>query len=57
MHCRAMENAPEITAWLAITVAAVARITIGSRIQCGPSRKNGFSIAAASRIISAPWPK
>ena len=57
MHWRAMENAPEITAWLAITVAQVASITMGSRSQSGPSRKNGFAIAAGSRIISAPWPK
>ena len=48
MHCRAIEKAPEITAWLAITVATVARMTSGSRSQSGASRKNGFSIAAGS---------
>ena len=51
MAWRAIENEPEITAWLAITVAAVARITIGTRSHSGPSEKNGFSIAAGSRSI------
>jgi hypothetical protein len=40
-----------------MTVAAVARITIGRRIQSGPSRKNGFSAAAGVSSIRAPWPK
>jgi len=57
MHCRAIEKAPEIIAWLAITVAIVASSTIGRCDQSGPSRKNGFWIAAGSSIISAPWPK
>ena len=35
-----------ITAWLAITVAAVASTTIGSSSTSGTIRKNGFSIAA-----------
>ena len=48
MACRDSENAPEITAWLAITVAAVASTTIGSRAQPGSSRKNGFSSRAGS---------
>ena len=38
-----------ITAWLAITVAAVARTTIGSRAQSGYIRKNGLSIDSGSR--------
>ena len=43
---RVTENAPEITACEAITVASVASATIGIRLQCGNSRKNGLSIAA-----------
>ena len=35
-----------MTAWLAMTVAAVASTTIGSRAQRGNSRKNGFADAA-----------
>ena len=35
MHCRVIEKAPEITAWLAITVATVASTTSGRRSQCG----------------------
>ena len=57
MHCRAMENAPEISAWLAITVATVASTTRHSRSDSGHSRKNGFSTAAGLLITSAPWPK
>ena len=34
-----------MTAWLAITVAAVASTTIGISAQSGYIRKNGFSIA------------
>ena len=34
-----------MTAWLAITVAAVASATIGISAQSGNIRKNGFSIA------------
>jgi hypothetical protein len=33
-----IENAPEMTAWDAITVAAVASRTIGTRLQPGISR-------------------
>ena len=49
---RDSENAPEMTAWLAMTVAAVARKTIGSWAQLGKSRKNGFLVAAGWRRIS-----
>ena len=51
------ENAPVMTAWDAMMVASVARITIGSRAQAGNSRKNGFSSLAGSDRISAPWPR
>lgn len=45
---------PEMTAWLAITVAAVASRTIGSCAQAGRSRKNGFTTAAGDRMTRAP---
>lgn len=45
-----------ITAWEAITVAAVASRTIGRRAQLGASRKNGLLMCAGSSRISAPWP-
>ena len=46
-----------ITAWEAITVAAVARKTIGSRPQSGTSRKNGpLTFAPGLPSSSAPWP-
>ena len=45
MACLVIENAPEITACEAITVAAVASTTIGTSAHCGNMRKNGFSIA------------
>ena len=45
------------TAWLAITVAAVARPTIGSSAQSGYIRKNGFSIALGLASTSAPCPR
>jgi hypothetical protein len=51
------ENAPEITAWEAITVATVASRTIGSRAHEGINRKNGLVIAWGESRISAPWPK
>ena len=57
MHWPVTEKAPEISAWLAITVATVASSTSGRRSQCGPRRKNGLAIAAGSRITSAPWPR
>ena len=55
--CRESENAPEMTAWLAITVATVARITTGSRPHSGISRKNGLAFAAGWCRISAAWPR
>ena len=55
--CRVTEKAPEITACEAITVATVARSTIGMRAQWGSSRKNGLSMDDGSRSISAPWPR
>ena len=54
---RVTEKAPEITAWEAMTVANVARTTIGIRLHSGNSRKNGLSIVSGSRTISAPWPR
>src|SRR3954454_9842034 len=57
MACRVTENAPEITAWEAITVAIIARITIGTRAHDGTSRKNGFAVADGSCRISADWPR
>jgi hypothetical protein len=43
-----------ITAYDAMTVAAVARRTIGNRAQPGASRKNGLLTVAESPRISAP---
>ena len=37
-HCRAIEKAPEMSAWLAMTVAAVASATMGKRAQSGANR-------------------
>ncbi len=53
MACRLTENAPEITACDAITVAAVARTTMGSRPHDGMSRKKGLAVALGSVRISA----
>ena len=50
------EKAPEITACEAITVATVASTTIGTRPQCGISRKKGLEIVLGSPTISEPWP-
>ena len=46
--CWVTENAPEMTAWEAITVATVASTTIAFCPVCPPgtSRKNGFTIVA-----------
>ena len=55
--CRDSENAPEMTAWLAMTVAAVASTTIGSRAQLGSSRKNGFAALPGECRISDAWPR
>ncbi len=46
-----------MTAWLAITVAAVASTTIGNRLQLGSSRKNGLAAAFGECRISAAWPR
>ena len=54
--CRAMENAPEITAWLAMTVATVASSTRGRRATDGAIRKNGFDAASGLARTSAPCP-
>src|SRR6202000_19135 len=43
--CCVTENAPEMTAWEALTVAAAARITLGIRAQLAPTRKKGVIIA------------
>ena len=53
---RVTEKAPEITACEAITVATVASSTIGTRPQCGISRKKGLSIALGVSRIRLPWP-
>ena len=45
-----------MTACDAITLASVARMTIGSKAQPGASRKKGFWIAACSRSRRAPCP-
>ena len=60
MAWRATENAPVITAWEAMTVAAVASTTSGISAQVGTSRKNGARTAPSgpgSASNSAPWPK
>ncbi len=46
-----------MTAWLAITVAMVARITKGSRNHSGATMKKVFSIFWPASRISAPWPR
>ena len=51
------EYAPVITAWEAITVAAVASSTIGHRPQWGTSRKNGLLMLSGLSRISAPCPR
>ena len=46
-----------ITAWDAMTVAAVASTTIGNRPHSGTSRKNGLlMLPTGSPRTSAPWP-
>jgi hypothetical protein len=57
MAWRDIENAPEMTACEAMTVAAVARTTSGSRAHSGTSRKNGLLIAVGSARIRPPWPR
>jgi hypothetical protein len=50
----AIEKAPEITACEAMTVAAVASTTSGTRPACGIRWKNGALMALGSSRISAP---
>ena len=64
MACWVREKAPVITAWLAMTVAAVARITIGARTISGVIWKNqstsptGWPPARCSTSSAkAPWPR
>jgi hypothetical protein len=53
----ATENAPVMTACEAITVAAVARKTIGHLAQSGGSRKKGLEMFSPGLSrISAPCP-
>ena len=54
MACCESENAPEITAWDAITVAAVASSTTGHNPQSGNNLKNGLSAASGWASTSAP---
>ena len=54
---RVSENAPEITACEAITVAIVVSTTSGIVAHAGARWKNGCSAAVGSRRTSAPWPK
>ena len=56
--CWVTENAPEITACEAITVATVASTTIAfwPVWPPGTSRKNGFTIVFGWARIRAPWP-
>ena len=55
--CFIIEKAPEMTAWLAITVAAVASSTSGSSAQSGAIRKNGFSRRLGVRQHQRPLPE
>ena len=47
--CWVSEKAPVITAWLAMTVATVARITIGARSAGGAMMKNQSGLAHRPR--------
>ena len=60
--CWVTEKAPEITAWLAMIVAKVARMTSGSRSALGREQEEGIAqrlrgrgVVHATRII-APCP-
>ena len=55
--CCVTENAPEITAWLAMIAAAEARISSGHCRPSGASRKNGFTTADPCRISNEAWPR
>ena len=46
-----------MTACEAMTVAAAARNTIGSRAHPGTSRKNGLRMLLGSSRTKAPWPQ
>ena len=46
--CWVTEKAPEITAWLAMMVAKVARMTSGSRMPSGARKKKGLASAASA---------
>ena len=53
-----IENAPEITAWLAMNVAAVASSTSGRRSISGARKKKGFLMASAAPASPSgfkPW--
>ena len=57
-----MLKAPEITAWLAMKVATVARMTSGRRNSSLASKKNGLRTTSTAcsggrPAIIAPWPK
>ena len=51
------DDAPVMTAWLAMTVAAVDRITKGMSAQPGTIRKKGSFIALWSFRMRAPCPR
>lgn len=55
--CSVSENAPEIMACEAMTVANVANRTSGTCAQAGASWKNGLSMAAGSASSRPPWPR
>jgi hypothetical protein len=52
----ASENAPEITACEAITVAAVAKPIIGNTAQSGSIMKKGLAAPSGCAIKKAAWP-
>ncbi|MND06420.1 hypothetical protein D3C83_277790 [compost metagenome] len=59
--CCVTEKAPEMTAWLAMMVAMVARMTSGRRNASGARKKNGFlTVSSASAGVwersKAPCP-
>jgi hypothetical protein len=56
--CCVTENAPEITACDAITVASVASTTIAFWPVWPPGtrKKNGFDAVSGRDMIRAPWP-
>ena len=57
MACWVTENAPVMTACEAITVAAVASSTIGSRAQRGHEQEErAGDVALGCSSTSAPWP-